>query len=392
MLIAIVFRLIFIVSLPVLSDDYYRFIWDGCLSEEFINPFSYTPNYYIENFEKTECLNLVLHEQLNSKDYFSVYPIICQFVFWLSIKFFRGNEYWLYNVIVIRVILLAMEFLVLWTGFKLFSKHKIPIKSLSWYVINPLVIIELIGNLHFEGMMIAFFILSMYCLYHQKYFLSTLWLSISIATKLLPIMILPLLYKVIPSLKKRFVYYILVAGFSFVLLAPLLYSSHLGNFWQSLELYFKNFEFNASFYYLIRWIGYKTQGYNIIEIVGKSLAIIPFVSIIIMSLYTKSFRELYIFMLFAIAIRYFTSTTVHPWYLTTLIILVPFTNYKFPIFWSWLSFLSYSAYANDLVKENLTLIFIEYFALYTFIVIEILYRRGILNKIIKKRNLLSSRI
>ena len=45
----IVLRFILIFAFPNLSDDIYRFIWDGRLAVNGINPFNHLPSYFIEN-------------------------------------------------------------------------------------------------------------------------------------------------------------------------------------------------------------------------------------------------------------------------------------------------------------------------------------------------------
>jgi len=65
-------------------------------------------------------------------------------------------------------------------------------------------------------------------------------------------------------------------------------------------------------------------------------------------------------MLFATTAYYLLSTTVHPWYLMLPLFLSIFTTYKYMLVWSWLVFLSYSAYNGYGVEENYLLIAIEY--------------------------------
>ena len=43
LILGLIFRLVFIISLPELSQDFYRFIWDGNLQLIRINPYLYSP-------------------------------------------------------------------------------------------------------------------------------------------------------------------------------------------------------------------------------------------------------------------------------------------------------------------------------------------------------------
>ena len=77
-------------------------------------------------------------------------------------------------------------------------------------------------------------------------------------------------------------------------------------------------------------------------------------------------------MLFGLSFYYFTTTTMHPWYIATLIILSIFTKYRFPIVWSLMVILSYQAYANTPWKENLWFVGLEYIIVYGVLIGELI--------------------
>ena len=58
---AVIFRLVFLFALPNLSQDYFRFIWDGRLIAEGWNPYRYIPNELIEiqNFSISQSRELI---------------------------------------------------------------------------------------------------------------------------------------------------------------------------------------------------------------------------------------------------------------------------------------------------------------------------------------------
>ena len=57
---------------------------------------------------------------------------------------------------------------------------------------------------------------------------------------------------------------------------------------------------------------------------------------------------------------YFISTTVHPWYIISLLLLSIFTNYRFARVWSYTLIFSYLAYNQFSVEENGFILCLEY--------------------------------
>ncbi|MDZ7876254.1 MAG: hypothetical protein U5L45_01215 [Saprospiraceae bacterium] len=104
---AIILRGGILFAFPNLSDDIYRFIWDGHLLALGENPFSHLPGYYIENQLFTDVLTPELFAQLNSQNYFSVYPSVCQGVFFVAVSIFPKSIYG--ACIVIKMFLFLCE-------------------------------------------------------------------------------------------------------------------------------------------------------------------------------------------------------------------------------------------------------------------------------------------
>lgn len=349
-------RLLLIFAYPTLSDDYFRFIWDGLLSIHGVNPFSELPQYYIEHPIIPE-LTHSLFESLNSPTYYSVYPPICQLVFAAAAKIGMGNA--IVHVIIIRLFILLAEWASLLGLLRLLKKMELPEDYLAWYAFNPIIIIELTGNLHSEAFMIAGVIWGLYFIQQDRWVVASFFLSIAILAKLIPLMLLPSLL-IVGRWKKVFSLYLMIGLICGIAFLPFINQQLLENIGNSLNLYFQRFEFNASIYYIIRWIGYEVVGYNIIEQAGIWLSAVTTVIILIVSFSLRSIGKLPVVWLWIFTIHLLGSSIVHPWYMLVLIPLGLLSNRRFPLIWSFSILLSYGAYQTSSYTENLGLVAISY--------------------------------
>ncbi|GAB1855836.1 DUF2029 domain-containing protein [Flavobacteriaceae bacterium MHTCC 0001] len=397
---AFIFRAIFILAIPNLSQDFYRFIWDGRMILEGFNPYLYT----VESFINQGKLQIAQAQELRNgmgnlnASHFTNYPPVNQLCFTIA-AIFSGKSI-LGSVIVMRLIIIAADFGTLFFGKRLLEKLNIPNINIFWYILNPFIIIELTGNLHFEGVMIFFLVWSLYLLYLGKWQWSAVVLSLSISVKLIPLIFLPLFFQWFVkrnSQKTQWVssfkgitilllFYSIVICVTTLLFSPFYASEFVNNYSETVALWFQNFEFNASIYYIARAIGYLFRGYNEIAIIGKYIPVVVIAVTLLITFFrkNKTLVELITAMLFVLSFYYFTTTTVHPWYIATLLILSVFTKYKFPLVWSFVIILSYLAYLN-LNKadksENLWVIAIEYIAVYGVFIWEVFIKKT------RKRNI-----
>ncbi len=421
---AVLFRLLFLIAIPNLSQDFYRFVWDGRMILEGFNPYLTTPSYQIElgiisNFSnQIELYNGM--GQLNASHYTN-YPPINQLCFVIA-NLFPGQSI-LSSIVGLRVIIILADIGILYFGKKLLEALKLPSSRIWWYALNPFIIIELTGNLHFEGVMLFFLVWSLYLLYKGNWKLSAVIFACSISVKLIPLMFLPLFFwwfirgnsknqipkgnhqesnnmnAVIARSKRRsnlvgyrllsyarndifklIGFYSIVIATTLLLFLPFFSMTFVDNYSQTVGLWFTNFEFNASIYYLAREIGYAITGYNQIAIIGKVLPLLSLGIILGFSFFKKNdtIPKLCASIVIVFSCYLFLSTTVHPWYLTTLVLLCVFTNYRFPLVWSFviiLSYLSYISIGNADKSENLWIVAVEYVIVFSVFIWEVILKK-----------------
>ena len=395
--IAILFRLVFLFAIPNLSQDFYRFIWDGRMILEGFNPYISLPETFIQ--ERSLPINQAVElyqgmGELNGS-HFTNYPPINQLNFLIAALL--SNSSILGAAIVFRLQIILADIGIIYFGKKILEILNLPIHYIFLYALNPFIIIEMTGNLHFEPVMLFFLVWSLYLLLKERWIWAAILLGISVSVKLIPLLFLPLFFQWFVSTPlnnqisaalnnrkfssvgfgKLCVFGLMVILTNVILFLPFVSSELISSYTNSVGLWFRNFEFNASLYYIAREIGYTFRGYNEIAVIGKIMPSIAVLFLIIITFFRKNKtpQQLITALLIGLTFYYFTTTTMHPWYLATLILLSVFTRYRFTMIWSIAMILSYQAYANDPWKENLWFVGIEYLLVFTAFFYEVFWKK-----------------
>lgn len=325
---ALILRLIYLPLGPGLTDDLFRYIWDGWLQWEGINPYRFVPSHAdLDSFQHTE-----LYQKLNSKEYYSVYPPLSQLLFAFGGGFYDGG--WTTPYYVLKILFAGIEF----SGVALLARLT-SARNVLLYSWNPLVLIEAAGQGHTETLLVALLLGAVWAVQRRRAELASLAIAGAGLVKIYP-------FALGPFLLRRFGWRAVWPGAFLVggLCLPYIAPYTLPHMKASADLFAKLFEFNAGPYYAVKHVLWAWTGADWSKTIGPLFRGVFLTSLPV--LYTLdawrgwSFRRA-CFLL--IGTLFVFSTTVHPWYLLPVIALgVMGPRPSWP--WLWLGVCSIGTY------------------------------------------------
>jgi hypothetical protein len=357
---------------PVLSNDYYRFLWDGELFWHGIDPYKETPITLSKgSFLPDTAYFSSLYKGMGelSSNNFSCYTPLNQVYFIYSTAF---SDSVVLNSMILRILIVGTQLIGVLYLIKLLAFLKFDPNKVLMVFLNPLVIFETAGNLHFEGVMLSFMIIGFYFLISQQLLKGAFFFTLAIQIKLVPLILLPFLWRYL-GWRKALIVYLITLLLSVVIFSSVILSNDSLNVLRSILLYFQVFEFNSSVIrILLEYDPLKISWYKV-RFYSPRLSLITFISIIFLSLRGsfKDNKHFYLKMAIAYTIYLLLSSTVHPWYLIPLLFLSIMADLSFGILWSFGIFLTYSFYGQDNVAQSNWLIWMEYIPVLMLFVYEI---------------------
>jgi hypothetical protein len=378
LLFSILFRAIFFFSSPVLSDDVYRYYWEGKMIANGIDPYQLAPDSEeLEKYRDTEW------ESINNKNVPSIYPPFSQMVHTFSYSIYP-------DIGTFKLIFLLFDILCIYLIFIILKNFKIDPRYSIIYAWCPLVIIEFAHSGHNDSLAIFLVLLSFWSLQKDMKTISAIALALGVLTKIFPLLFAPLLFR-------SWGYKNTAIFFGILCLFYLPFINAGSSLFTGTSIYADEWLFNGSIFpLLVEFIEIFHQVND--PIFAAKIAIIVLFTIGLFYAISKTWeykddpKQLIKYSLILIGLYLILTPTFHPWYIIWLIPFLCIFRYKSWILLSGTLIFSYYIYIDfdtlGIWQEIWWIILIEYLPFY----IVFIYEFQLIQKINKKlHNLFSNK-
>ena len=176
---ALAFRLVAALGPPALSDDVYRYVWDGRVQLHGIHPYRYAPDDPALEELRDENWQRINHPSLRT-----IYPPVAEATFLALATLGAGPTGF-------RLVFGLVDFGVVLLLGRLLSRLGYPRHRLVLYAWNPLAVMETAGSGHLEPLGSLLLLLAATWIIGGRPGLSTTAIAAAVHVKLLPLVLLP---------------------------------------------------------------------------------------------------------------------------------------------------------------------------------------------------------
>jgi hypothetical protein len=185
-------RLLLLPMKPTLSDDMFRYVWDGRIQNNGLSPYAYPPDAKeVAQFRVGDTaqsrFGFAVWPQINRKPYVTVYPPAAQMSY-AAIWRVVGD-----SVTGFKAAFVLAELVGVWLLYHLLRALSLPPQRLLIYLWSPLLIYEVAHAGHVDGLMLPLLILVFWARVKERYGLMGAALGAAVLVKLFPLILLPAL-------------------------------------------------------------------------------------------------------------------------------------------------------------------------------------------------------
>jgi len=252
--VGIILRATMLFSTPMLEDDYFRYLWDGAVTVNGINPYRYAPQQVIDTPDAVPPLLRRLAREsgeviecINYPSVRTIYPPAAQVVF--AATYLLGP----WSILSWRLVLALFDAAVLVMLFAALRELKLPPLLVVVYWWNPLVVKEIFNSGHMDVISLPFTLAALLLAVRDRPFSGAAMLAVGAATKLWPVVALPHLLarlrRNVPNLASAAALFALVFG---ALSWPILFTSFDPE--SGFRAYGTSWERNDALFMTLSWI------------------------------------------------------------------------------------------------------------------------------------------
>jgi hypothetical protein len=379
---AILARVIVLGTSPSLSDDVYRYLWDGHLLHQGISPYAHPVNS-----PELDAYSTPLRQYVNNSEMASPYLPAAHVFFW-SMEWIAPQQVKAYQVAAILLDLLTGVLIS-----QILLRLKLPSSSLLVYLWNPLVIVEFAHSAHVDVWMLFLFMLAVFTIlrFPKEHLAASVLFAFATLTKGVPALVVPIFLRRLG---------IAAISLYFLIIGLPLFFLGLNSGWGvgeqmdgrglfgAIRIYAQFWQFNASpFYTLVStWSNANPEIGNRLARIVSGLMILTTVVWSARKAWNhrpnepfpiKDGRALLRLSIIPLGIYLLLSPTLYPWYVTWVLPFLPFFMpgkeeptriWRWAIPWMILSITVMYSYLADHSPGNsgvpLWVLWMEYFLLY----------------------------
>ncbi len=347
---AALFRITLLLNSPTLSEDFYRYVWDGRVQAAGHGPYDYPPQA-----PELRPLRDSVYERVNHKEFRTSYAPALEILF-------HGLSRFSSNLTTFKLGILFFDFLLIEVLRRLLKQEALPPAMLLIYAWNPLPVVEFAGSGHADIVGISLLGTTILMISKSRVASGGLAFATAVLTKYLPVLALPWLIR--------------KGGWKFLLFASLLGSALILCFYtpdhrmfSGVSVFYRKWWFNDSlFSVLYKWTGGAEP--------ARRWA---FVFVCLSGIFCMLRRyDLYrsLFVVYATVLLF--SPVVHPWYLCWLLpflVFHPSLPWLFLSGWIMLSYLIRYFYPAGMWQHVLWLRLVIYIPFYAMLLWGLFVRR-----------------
>ena len=180
---AVLFRATLFFSAPGLSDDIYRYAWDGMLVNHGINPYQYAPGA-----PELSPLRDALYAGINHKDVGTPYGPVLMGVF-------AAAQAVAHSVYAMKIPFLVFDGLIVLLLLRLLDLSGSPRAHVLIYAWNPLAVVEIAGSGHNDTAAVLLLLGAIYLLMRARGRLGAFGFVAAVAAKYFALLFLPAMWK-----------------------------------------------------------------------------------------------------------------------------------------------------------------------------------------------------